>query len=118
MLHKRGKKKLNDAVTVGLLVEMAKPRIAKSARIAERNLDTTRITYLPSTHLPGRVYKIIPPSSANRPEKAQIHIAGPDPGYRDLRIENTLIDEDGEGVRLKRGARVEVTVTTKNASKK
>jgi hypothetical protein len=32
---------------------------------------------------------------------------------RDLRIENTLIDENGAEVRLKKGAHVEVTVTAK-----
>jgi hypothetical protein len=32
---------------------------------------------------------------------------------RDLRIENTLIDENGYEVRLKKGAHVEVTVTAR-----
>jgi hypothetical protein len=32
---------------------------------------------------------------------------------RDLRTENTLIDENGDPVKLKKGARVEVTVTAK-----
>jgi hypothetical protein len=36
---------------------------------------------------------------------------GPDVHYRDLRIENTLTDEHGDEVKLKKGAHVEVTVT-------
>jgi hypothetical protein len=38
--------------------------------------------------------------------------------HRDLRIENTLTDENGDYVRLKKGAHVQVTVTAepKNAS--
>ena len=115
MLHKREKKRLHDAIPISLKEEMAKPRIAKSARIAARNLDATRVPPLPSSNLPGRVDKIIPTSSVNRQEKAQIHIDDADLGYRDLRIENTLIDEDGDDVSLKKGAHVEVTVTSKNA---
>jgi hypothetical protein len=48
------------------------------------------------------------------PEKAQISIAG-DYGYRDLRIENSLTDEHGDEVKLKKGAHVEVTVTAEDA---
>jgi|SRR5579862_4577116 len=117
MRHKLDNKKLNDAVPAGLKVEMAKPRVSKSARIAERNLDAARIPELPSTSLAGMVDTIIPRSSANRTERAHIHVDGPDHRYRDLRIENRLTDEDGEEVSLKRGAHVEVTVTTKHASK-
>jgi hypothetical protein len=46
------------------------------------------------------------------PEKAQISIEGDD-GYRDLRIENSLTDEHGDDVKLKKGADVEVTVQRK-----
>jgi hypothetical protein len=35
--------------------------------------------------------------------------------FRDLRIDNTLIDEHGDDVRLLKGAHVEVTVTAKAA---
>jgi hypothetical protein len=37
----------------------------------------------------------------------------PDRKYRDLRIENTLTDEHGDDVKLKKGGHVEVTVTSK-----
>jgi hypothetical protein len=92
--------------------EMAKPRMAKSARIAELNMDTSRTPDSPSTTMPGNVAKIIPPRS-NKPEKAQITVEEADHGYRNLRIENTLLDEHGDDVRLKKGAHVEVTVTAK-----
>jgi len=44
MLHKKGKKELDKSTRASVKKEMAKPRVAKSARIAERNLDTTRIS--------------------------------------------------------------------------
>jgi hypothetical protein len=43
---------------------------------------------------------------------AKIVVDGPDCGHRDLRFANTLADELGDVVKLKKGARVEVTVTT------
>ena len=61
--------------------------------------------------MPGTVDKIIPILDPNQPEKAQIVVKGA--GDRDLRIENTLIDENGDEVRLKKGAHVEVTVTAR-----
>ena len=64
----------------------------------------------PSTTLPGTVEKIIKPLSPDDPEKAQITVEGADHLYREIRIENTLTDENGDQVRLKPGAEVEVTV--------
>jgi len=63
-----------------------------------------------STTLPGTVERIIKPISGDEPEKAQIAINGADHLYREIRIENTLKDENGDPVRLKQGAEVEVTV--------
>lgn len=64
----------------------------------------------PSTTLPGTVEKIIQPVAPGEPEKAQIAIDGADHLYREIRIDNTLTDENGDKVRLKLGAEVEVTV--------
>ena len=61
--------------------------------------------------MPGTVAKIIPSPRPSQPEKAQIAVDGADHRYRNLRIENTLTDEHGDDVRLKKGAPVEVTVT-------
>jgi hypothetical protein len=93
--------------------EMEKPRISRSARIAELNLDTARIREELSVTLPGTVDKIIPSPRVGLPEKAQIAVDEADRGYRDLRIENTLTDEHGDNARLKKDARVDVTVTAK-----
>ena len=90
---------------------MAKPRMARSARIAELNQDTARIPEQPSATMPGTVEKIIPSSRPSQPEKAQIAVEGADHGHHDLRIENALTDEHGNDVRLKKGAHVEVSVT-------
>jgi hypothetical protein len=64
----------------------------------------------PSITLPATVEKIIKPLSPREPEKAQIAVEGADHLYRELRIENSLTDENGDKVRLKQGAEVEVTI--------
>jgi hypothetical protein len=64
----------------------------------------------PSATMPATVEKIIKSPSPGVPEKAQIAVEGADHLYRELRIENTLIDENGDKVRLKQGAEVEVTI--------
>ncbi|HLZ91957.1 MAG TPA: hypothetical protein VKQ28_09600 [Candidatus Acidoferrum sp.] len=114
MRHKkvnRARKEVDDATRASVKKEMAKPRMARSARITELNLDTRRIPEQPRATLHGKVDKIIPPRRPSRPEKAQISIDGTDRGRREFRIENTLTDEHGDDVRLKKGASVEVTVT-------
>ena len=60
--------------------------------------------------LPGTVEKIIPSPHPSEPEKAQIGIDGVDDLYRELRVENSLQDENGNQVALKPGAQVEVTI--------
>lgn len=74
--------------------EMAKPRMARSARITELNLDTARISDQPSTTMPGIVEKVIPPSRPSQPEKAQIAVDRTARRHR----------------KLKKGAHVEVTI--------
>ena len=64
----------------------------------------------PSTTLPATVERIIKPLNPDEPEKAQLAIDGADDLYREIRIENTLTDENGREVSLKVGAEVEVTV--------
>ena len=107
----RTKRELSNATRANVTKEMEKPRMARSARIAELNLDTARIREQPSVTMPGIVHKVFPSPRPNQPEKAQIAVDGADHRYRDLRIENTLTDEHGDDVSLKKGARVEVTVT-------
>ena len=63
-----------------------------------------------STTLPATVEKIIKSPDPSEPEKAQIAVEGADHLYRELRIKNSLIDENGDEVHLKRGAQVDVTV--------
>ena len=106
------KPRRNQYDTASVRKEMAKPRMARSARIAELKMDTSRIPEQPSPAMPGTVDKIIPSPRPSQPEKAQIAVDGGDRQYRDLRIENALTDEHGDNVKLKKGAHVEVTVTT------
>ena len=53
--------------------------------------------------LPGTVEKIIPPTHPSQPEKAQIGVEGADDLYRELRVENTLQDENGNASGLETG---------------
>jgi hypothetical protein len=70
----------------------------------------------PSTTLPATVEKIIKPPVPSEPEKAQISVEGADHLYRELRIENTLTDENGDKVKLKPGAEVEITIAAEPAA--
>jgi hypothetical protein len=107
------KKESDNATRASIKKEMAKPRMAKSARKAELNLDAERVPGQARATLPGTVNKIIASLRTIQPEKAQIAVAGADGRYRDLRIENTLTDGSGNEVSLKKGAHVEVTVTAR-----
>ena len=111
MSHTKGKKELVDSTRASVKREMAKPRMTRSARIADRNLDPARIPERPSATMPGSVNKIIPSPGPSQPEKAQISVDGADRRFRHLRFENSLTDENGDDVRLKKGGHVEVTVT-------
>jgi hypothetical protein len=60
--------------------------------------------------LPGTVEKIIPAVGDHIPEKAEIKIEGADDLYREVRIENEVIDEEGNPLKLKKGAELDVTI--------
>jgi hypothetical protein len=60
--------------------------------------------------LPGVVEKIIPPIHPSEPEKAQIAGEGADHLYREIRVDNILVDSEGKEVALKPGAEVEVKI--------
>ncbi|MCU1244016.1 MAG: hypothetical protein JWO71_4742 [Candidatus Acidoferrum typicum] len=112
MRPKKRKKERGNATRISVKKEMAKPRMARSARITELNLSTARIPERPTTTMPGTVDEIIPSPRPSQPERAQIAVHAADPRHRDhLLIENTLTDEHGNDVKLQKGAHVEVTVT-------
>jgi hypothetical protein len=64
----------------------------------------------PSATLPGVVEKIIKPAVPDEPEKAQIAVEGADHLYREIRIENTMKNAEGETVGLREGAQVDVVI--------
>jgi anti-anti-sigma factor len=70
----------------------------------------------PSVTLPGTVDRIIQSPDPKIPEKAEISVQGAEELYQEIRIENTLTDEHGDEVRLKKGAHVEVTVEAELAA--
>jgi hypothetical protein len=108
--QKKSKTK-SGATYASIKKEMAKPRMARSARITEPNPDTARARKQPGTTVPGIVDKIIPSPRASQPEKVQIAIDRADRPHRDFCIESALTDEHGDNVKLKKGTHVEVTVT-------
>jgi hypothetical protein len=112
MPHTKTEKVSFNAARARLKKEMAKPRMTKSARMTELNLKTSRIREQPSTTMPGTVDRIIPSRHPNRPEEAQIAVDRTD-RHRNLRIE-TLNNEHGDDVKLKKGAHVQVTVTAES----
>lgn len=110
MVQRKGKKESGNATLASVTLEMGKPRTARSARIVGLNLDGERTREEPSTTLEGKVKKVTASRPQGQPGKAQITLERADRGYRNLRIENALTDEHGDEMRLKKGARVEVTV--------
>ncbi len=63
-----------------------------------------------SVTLPGTVEKIVKPVHPSLPEKAQINVEGADHLYKEIRIVNEFTDENGDPVKVKEGAEVQVTV--------
>jgi hypothetical protein len=68
------------------------------------------------TTFPGKVEKVINPHPrSGEPEKAQISVEGADHLYREIRVPNRLVNENGERVKLKPGAEVDVTIEAEPA---
>jgi len=60
--------------------------------------------------LRGKVQKLVKPIDPRETEKAEITIEEAEELYREIRVENVLTDENGEKVRLKPGAEVDVVL--------
>lgn len=60
--------------------------------------------------LRGTVEKVIQRSFPKENEKVQIGVHEADELYREIRVDNTLTDDEGEVVQLKPGAEVDVIV--------
>ena len=74
------------------------------------NKETNFETETAAITLPATVEKVIKSPVPDEPDKAQISVHGADALYRELRIENTLQNDKGDEVKLKAGAKIEVTV--------
>ena len=98
-----------DVTIVSMVPDKHAPEFENAA--PELNPSTPPIPEKQSTTMSGTVDKIIPAPHPGLPEKAQISIEGADHLYRELRIENKLSDENGEDVKLQKGAHVEISVT-------
>ena len=69
------RKESDGATRASIKKEMAKPRMAKSVRTAELNLDAERVPGQARTTLPGTVRKIIASLRTTQPGKALIAVA-------------------------------------------
>jgi hypothetical protein len=58
----------------------------------------------------GWVRKIVKPIHPSLPEKAEIEVRDADHLYKEIRIDNSLEDENGKKVKLKEHAEVDVVV--------
>ena len=58
----------------------------------------------------GSVAKVIPPLHPDHIEKAEIDIHDADPLYREVRVVNEVMDDDGNTARLKSGSEVEIVI--------
>jgi hypothetical protein len=63
-----------------------------------------------TTKKAGYVRKIVKSIDPAQPEKAEIEVHGADHLYKELRIENTLEDDKGQKVKLKKDAEVDVII--------
>ena len=115
-MHTNSNEESDNATLASVKKEMAKPRIAKSARTTELNLDAARIPEQPAHHAGNGtqnhsftsepIGKGITVDSANHQRRDLFSAVS-----RLLGIENTLTDEHGDDVKLKKGGHVEVPVT-------
>jgi hypothetical protein len=62
------------------------------------------------TSKPGTVKNILPSFDSHEPDKAEIHVHDAEPLYQEIRVPNSLRDENGNEVQLKKGAHVEVHI--------
>jgi hypothetical protein len=92
---------------LGALITESQER-ARSSRACKKEGSMSKKK--PNVTIPGKVEKIIKPRYSGETEKAQIAVDGADDLYRELRIENSLTDENGDKVQLKENAEVDVVV--------
>lgn len=70
-----------------------------------------------ASKFPGKVEKVIRPHpSSGEPEKAQISVEGADHLYKEIRVPNRLVGDNGQQVKLKPGEEVDVTIEAEAAN--
>jgi hypothetical protein len=96
----------NSAATLATLSNSEFEMCSRQRRVVV-SIESSKV----STTLPGKVEKVIQPHpGSGEPEKAQIAVEGADHLYREIRVPNSLTDENGKKVKLEQGAEVEVTI--------
>lgn len=81
MPHEKDKRDPDNATPGRIKEELVTPRMAKSATITQRHLDTARVPVKPNTTLSGIIDKIVPDSRRGQLEWAQIAVEEVDHRY-------------------------------------
>jgi hypothetical protein len=68
--------------------------------------------------LQATVRKVLPPRVPGEKEKAEISIQEAEDLYKEIRIENTVTDDQGRKEKLKEGEPVDVVLATDSDAKK
>lgn|SRR5262249_40410466 len=106
----------------GLLRDLNDLIRRKELRFPQHNVGAKRYPSRPWKTVSGSVQKIVTNVYAPQAENVEIAIDGAEDLFREIRIENSFTDVDGQSVALKQGARVDVTFeadakdTVKNVS--
>ena len=94
---------------IGLLRDLGGLIERKERRLGHYQDQRLWVRTRPWRTLRGVVNKIVRPIHPEEPEKVEIAIEAAEDLFREIRIENTLTDVDGNPVALKNGAEVDVT---------
>ena len=97
------------ATFVALLRELSGLFERKELRLGHRAHNREWQRNRPRRAVPGTVMKVLKPIHPAESEKVEISIAGAEDLFREIRIENLLVDVDGQTVRLSEGAHVDIT---------
>jgi hypothetical protein len=92
-----------------LLRELSQLVGRKARRLNDQVSDLDFQRTRPWRTVPAVVQKIVKPLYPGQSEKVEIQIAAADDLFREVRIENTLTDANGQAVALKNGAKLDVT---------
>jgi hypothetical protein len=79
-------------------------------RILSILIDRRQMPDIAKITMPGPVQNVLESVDPSKPEKAEILVHEAEPLYGEIRVPNTLHDDQGNKLKLKKGADVEVHI--------